>query len=203
MATIRRGLVALVLVLWTLSVPRTVLQAQLVPDLKNATHIGVGYVASMPNVFVGISALGITPGILGGAGLYADVKFSHDSPGNRPEYRDDISVETAEITYADQLFEEKSAWLTIDLAVVYSINPDFAVYAGGGYSKKNHYREYFDDQRERGDLGFYWVTDEEASGSRVNALGGALFRASRWILFQVGFESRPGVLVGLTFTLPL
>jgi hypothetical protein len=202
MATIRRGSVALALVFWTLSIPAP-LRAQQVPNLKNSTHLGVGYVASMPNMFVGITALGLTPGLLGGAGLYADVKFSHDSPGRDPNYRSEISVDVAEITYGDLLFQKKGAWLTIDLAVVYSLNRDFALYAGGGYSREEQYREYYDDQEERGDGGFYWVLDEAASGTRVNALGGALFRASRNVLFQVGFESRPGVMVGVMFTLPL
>lgn len=201
MATIRRGLVALVL--WTLLVPGTGLRAQPVPDLKNSTHLGVGYVTSMPDIFVGITALGLTPALLGGAGLYADVKFSHDSPGDDPYYRDDISVDDAEITYGDQLLREKSTWLTVNFAVVYSLSRDFALYAGGGYLREEHYREYYDDQLERGNLGFYWVLDEAASGTRVNVLGGGLFRASRFLLFQVGMESRPGVMVGVMLTLPL
>ncbi|UCG85586.1 MAG: hypothetical protein JSW71_16890 [Gemmatimonadota bacterium] len=201
MATIRRGVVALVL--WTLLVPGTGLRAQPVPDLKNSTHLGVGYVTSMPDIFVGITALGLTPALLGGAGLYADVKFSHDSPGDDPYYRDDISVDDAEITYGDQLLREKSTWLTVNFAVVYSLSRDFALYAGGGYLREEHYREYYDDQLERGNLGFYWVLDEAASGTRVNVLGGGLFRASRFLLFQVGMESRPGVMVGVMLTLPL
>ena len=148
-------------------------------------------------------ALGLTPAVLGGAGLYADVKFTHNSPGRDPYYLDDISVEDAEITYGDRLYLNKSTWLIVDLAVVYSLNRDFAVYAGGGYVREERYRQYYDDQRERGNLGFYWVLDEAASGTRVNALGGALFRASRYVLFQVGLESRPGVMVGAMITLPL
>ncbi len=203
MAMMRRGLIALVLFVWTVSVPGTALRAQPVPDLKNSTYLGVGYTVSIPNVFVGITALGLTPAVLGGAGLYADVKFTHNSPGGDPYYRDDISVEDAEVTYGDQLYRTQDAWLTVDLALVYSLSRDFAVYVGGGYAKEEQYREYYDDQQERGNLGFYWVLDEAASGTRVNVLGGALFRASRYVLFQVGMESRPGVMVGAMITLPL
>lgn len=203
MASMRSGLIALVLVIWTVSAPGTALRAQPIPDLKNSTHLGVGYAVSMPDIFVGITALGLTPAVLGGAGLLADVKFTHDSPGSDPYYRDDISVEEAEITYGDFLSREKSTWLTVDLAVVYVLNRDFAVYVGGGYSKEEKYREYYDDEHERGNLGFYWVLDEAGSGTRVNVLGGALFRASRYVMFQVGMESRPGVIVGVVLTLPL
>jgi len=154
-------------------------------------------------MFVGVTVLGLTPGLLGGAGLYADVKFTHDSPGRSAYFYNDISVEQAEIEFGDMLFRERSAWFSIDVAAVYAITRDFAVYGGGGYLKEEQYNEYWDDSETRGDSGFYWVLDEEASGTRVNVLGGMLFRAGRYVLFQVGAESRPGAMVGVIFTLPL
>jgi hypothetical protein len=200
MATLRRAPVTLPLALFTLLLPGTALWAQ--PDLRNSSYLGIGYVTSVPDIFVGVTALGLTPGLLGGAGLLADVKFTHDSPGRDAYFRDDISVEQAEITFADQLYRERSAWLSVDLAVVYAITGNFAVYAGGGYLKEEHYREYFDDSITRGNEGFYWVLDESASRSRANALGGALFRLMPYIVFQVGLETRPGAIVGVTFTIP-
>jgi hypothetical protein len=101
------------------------------------------------------------------------------------------------------MFQHRSAWVSFDLAVVYVITRDFAAYGGGGYLKEEHYHEYFDDSQTRGDFGFYWVLDEEASGTRVNVLGGLLFRAAPYVVFQVGVESRPGAMVGVMFTLPL
>ncbi len=197
-----RESVTLVLALITLVLPVTALWAQ-GPDLKNSSYFGIGYVASVPDMFVGVTVLGLTPGLLGGAGLLADVKLTHNSPGRSDYYRDDISVEQAELEFGDLFFSERSVWFSIDLAVVYAITRSFAAYAGGGYLKKEHYREYFDDSETRGDFGFYWVLDEEASGSRVNVLGGLLFRAGRYVVFQVGAESRPGVMAGIMLTLPL
>ena len=204
MARIPHTSVTLALALFTLSLPGSALWAQgFVPDLKNSSYLGLGYVASIPDVFVGVTALGLTPGLLGGAGLYADVKFTHDSPGRSAYFYDDISPEQAELVLGDQLFRERSAWVSIDLAVVYAINRSLAAYAGAGYLKEERYREYYDDSETRGDFGFYWVLDEEGSGSRVNVLGGMLFRAGKYVAFQVGAESRPGVMVGVMLTLPL
>jgi len=202
-----RGSVTLVLALSTLALTGTALWAQggrpSVPDLQNSSYFGLGYVVSIPNMFVGVAALGLTPDILGGAGLYADVKFTHDSPGGDPYLIDDITVEEAENTFGDLLFEQRSAWLSIDLAVVYAVRRDFAVYAGGGYSREQHYHQYYDDSLTRGLEGFYWVLDEAESGNRVNALGGVFFRVGRYVAFQLGVESRPGAMVGVMFTLPL
>ncbi len=122
-------------------------------------------------MFVGIAALGLTPGILGGAGLHADVKFTHDSPGRDDYFYDDVTVEQAEITFGDLVFERRSAWLSIDLALVLAVRRDFALYTGGGYSRERRYRQYFDPTITRGFEGFYWVLDEAESGNRVNALG--------------------------------
>ena len=202
MVRIPRASITLVLALFTLSPPGSALWAQ-GPDLKHSPYLGLGYVASIPDIFVGVTVLGLTPGLLGGAGLYADVKFTPDSPASDAYFRDDISVEQAEIEFGDGLFQEQSVWFSIDLAVVYAITRSFAVYAGGGYLKEERYREYFDDSETRGNFGFYWVLDEAASGSRINVLGGLLFRASRHVVFQVGGESRPGVMVGVMLTFPL
>ena len=90
-------------------------------------------------------------------------------------------------------------WTTIDFGVVYAITQEFAVYGGAGYSKETHYRQYFDNSQTRGDFGFYWVADPAASGTRINVLGGALVRFSRFLVFQLGGESAPqAVNVGVT-----
>jgi hypothetical protein len=89
------------------------------------------------------------------------------------------------------LFEERSDWSSFNLALVYAITGELLVYGGAGYSKEEHYREYFDDTQTRGDLGFYWVSDPENSGSRVNVLGGLFFRLARVVMFQAGLQSAP------------
>jgi hypothetical protein len=71
-----------------LLLPSARLEAQrrrvVVPDLKNTAYLGLGYVANVPHAFAGGAVLAMSPGILGGAGLYADVKFSPSTPARAP-----------------------------------------------------------------------------------------------------------------------
>jgi len=202
-ATISRRSVTLMLTLAILTLPGAVLRAQAVPDLRNSSYVGLGYVASIPDMFVGGTALFLSPEIFGGAGLYADVRLTPSSPGGDPYFRSDISVDQAELAFGDRLFQEKSVWLSVDLAVVYVLAREFAVYAGAGYLRERKYREYFDDSLTRGFDGFYWVLDDAESRTRVNVLGGAFFRVSRYVFFQMGLEARPGANVGITLALPI
>jgi hypothetical protein len=200
-----RAMVALPMVVVSLSLAGTILQAQAgrppVRGLRASTHLGIGYVANVPTTFLGFSALAVTPKLFGGAGLYADVKLTTKSPGDDPYYLPGVSVTDAEVTYGDVLYEEKSDWLTINGALVYAITQELAVYGGLGYAKKTHYRQYFDDSQTRGNFGFYWIADPGASGTRVNALGGALVRITRFVVFQLGAESQPpGANVGVAIT---
>lgn len=175
-----------------------------VPDLRNSAYLGLGYVGNVPDAIAGGAVMVLTPGILQGTGLYADVKFSPSSPARAVEYQPTITVEQAETLYGDQLYLQESAWLSLNLAVVKVLNPEFAVFAGGGYSRENHYRQYFDNTQTRGLEGFYWVREPAASGNRVNALGGVMFRAGRYVVFHSGGQLAPaGVNVGVMLTLPL
>lgn len=208
MSWISRQLVRCLLALSMLLVTTSVLSAQrgglMTDHLHNSTTLGLGYVMSVPNAFVGFSALGISPSILGGAGLYADVKFTHDSPGREAEFRDNIDWQDSEFTYGDRLFEERSAWVMVDLALAYAVTRELVLYAGAGYARERHYRNYFDDSLTRGIEGFYWVLEEEESGERVNIIAGMLIRGAPHFLIQVGADGRPrGAGVGIMLTLPL
>jgi len=173
-------------------------------DLRNTPYLGVGYVANVPDAFVGGAMFVLTPKLLGGAGLYADVKFSPSSPARAVEYDATITVDQAENLYGDRLYLQQSAWFSVNLAAVYALTPELAVYAGGGYSREHHYRQYFDGTQTRGFQGFYWVSEPAASGNRVNALGGVLLRAGRYLVFQMGVGARPaGADVGVLLTLPM
>jgi hypothetical protein len=192
-------------VLFSLLLPGTDLHAQggrfAGPNLRTTSYLGLGYVASVPITPLGFSLLAVTPKLFRGAGVYADVKLTTSSPGSDPYYLPGVSVSDAELTYGDLLYEQKSDWLTIDLAMVYAITGEFALYAGAGYSKEKHFRQYFDDTQSRGDLGFYWIAAPAESGTRVNVLGGALIRLRRFLYFQLGVESAPrAVNLGLTVT---
>jgi hypothetical protein len=172
----------------------------LIPDMRNSSRVGVGYVANIPNTFVGFTALGMTPKLFGGAGVYADVKFTTGSTSSDPYYLSNISVQQADDTFADQLFEEQSDWLSINFALVYALGRELAVYGGAGYTRERRYRQYFDDSQTRGQLGWYWISDSAASGDRVNLLGGAFFRLGRSIMLQTGVEAQPrGATIGFMF----
>jgi hypothetical protein len=198
-----RAVVALRVALIGVLTPGSVLQAQAGrpagKGFRTRPAFGVGYVATIPVTPLGFSALVVTPRLLRGAGLYADVKLTTKSPGSDPYYLPDVTVDQAEVTYNDLLVEQKSDWVTIDLAMVYAVTGDFAIYGGAGYSKEKHYRQYYDASKTRGDFGFYWIADPAASGTRVNVLGGAVARVGRFFYFQMGVESEPrAVNLGLT-----
>lgn len=174
------------------------------PDLKNAAFAGVGYVASLPNTFAGASVLALSSRLLGGAGVYADVKFSTSTRASDPYFLADVTPTQAELAFGDQRFSEEGTYLSANLAVVYAVTREFAVYAGGGYAHDTKYRQYFDDAQNRGELGFYWVRDPEDSGTYVNLLAGGLFRLGRRFLFQAGVDSRPvGATLGIVLLLPV
>lgn len=154
--------------------------------------------ANIPNTFVGFTALGITPKLFGGAGVYADVKFTTSSQGSDPYFLSDISVQQAETTFGDLFFRDQSDWLSINFALVYALGREFIVYGGAGYTRERRYREYFDDSQTRGQLGFYWISDSGASGDRVNVLGGAFFQIGQYIMLQMGAEAQPtGANIGI------
>jgi hypothetical protein len=202
---ILRASIAL-LALGCLSLVGGPLAAQGAPSLRNSSRIGVGYVANIPNTFLGFSALAMTYKLFGGAGLYVDFKTTTTDHRSDPDYLTGVTIEDAELTYADLLYTEESEWLSVDVALVYAVTPDLALYGGAGYARERHFRQYFDDSvpPERGEFGFYWIDDPEGSGNRVNVLGGALFRLTKYALFQIGGEMQPpGVTVGVILALPL
>lgn len=205
MAANSRAMVSWLPALVGISLPGLALQGQGmgpgVGDLRAATYVGIGYVANVPTTFLGFSALVTTPRFLGGAGLYADFKLTTGSPGDSPYYLPNVTVADAEFTFGDQMFSKESDWVSVNLAMVYAITGELALYGGAGYSKREHYRQYYDETLTRGDLGFYWVSDPDNSGTRVNVLGGALLRVTRFALFQLGVESQPlGADVGVVLT---
>jgi hypothetical protein len=191
------------LALACLSLTGRPLAAQGEANLRNSSRIGVGYVANVPSTFLGFSLIGLTDKLFGGAGLYADFKTTTSDLRNDPYFVPGWTVEDAEIGFGDMLYDEQSEWLSFNFALVYAFTYDLALYGGAGYSRERHYRQYFDDAQERGEFGFYWIADPEGSGNRVNVLGGVLFRLTKFVLFQLGGETKPaGVTVGITLTYP-
>jgi hypothetical protein len=179
-------------------------QRAFVRDLKNSAYLGLGYVANVPNTFVGVSAVMTTPKLLGGAGLYADFKSSASTRSKDATFDPATTPSQATLQYGDELFSDESTYVSANMALVYAITPEFALYGGAGYTHRSLYQYYYDDSETRGEFGWYWVRDPEQSGGQVNFLGGGLFRLGSRFLFQGGVESQPvGATIGFVLTLPV
>jgi hypothetical protein len=181
-------------------VPRTSTAAP-AADLRETAYIGVGYVANAPNLFIG-GSLSVVPRP-GLPGLYLDLKTTYDPPSSHPYYLPDITVEQAE-AFGDVLFRTGESWTSVNVALVWPVHGEMAVYGGGGLTRESAFREYQDLEEERGRSGYYWIDDRAASGDYLNLLGGIFFQAGRRLLFQFGAELRPpGATVGATYLFPI
>lgn len=166
-------------------------------------RLGVGYLANIPNQFAGASAHVLT-GFMGGLGLYVDVKFDPQSPEDEEGFIDSLTVAEVEENLNDQLFSDEGVWTSFNVAVMKALGPQFVVYAGAGWADAKQYVEYLDGERELGLQGFYWVRDEEGSGSELNVMGGAMFQLTQNFAFQIGAESAPrGFTMGASYLVPL
>jgi hypothetical protein len=166
-------------------------------------RIGVGYVANIPNQFVGVSAHVLTD-MFGGVGLYVDAKFDTEGPEDDEGFIDSLTAAEVDENFNDQFFSEDGVWTSFNVALMKSLGPQFVVYAGAGWADAKQYTEYLDSDRDLGESGFYWVRDEERSGGEVNVMGGAMFQLTSNFAFQVGGESAPrGFTVGATYLIPL
>jgi hypothetical protein len=166
-------------------------------------RIGAGYVANIPNQFVGVSAHFLSRR-LGGIGLYVDAKFDLDSPADEPGYLPNLTVAEVEAERNDQILRREGSWTSVNAALMRSLTPQMVVYAGAGYSDAREYREYVDEAGQMGMLGLYWVRDEAASGARLNVLGGVMLQISPVLALQLGGESSPGgFTVGASYLIPL
>lgn len=159
-----------------------------VPSFERSTHLSVGYVANVPDQFLGISVMTVGPAWRGW-GLYADFKQSTDSPADDPTFEAGTTASDAQLAGAE--FTNESDWTTFNIALVRALTPDFALYAGGGYSKRTVYREF---QRNPGLDGspFFWIRDDGVQQDHMNLTGGAFLRVIGPFIFQIGFETAPG-----------
>jgi hypothetical protein len=171
------------------------------PGLRGRTHVGVGYAVNLPRQMFGLHGVVMSPGF-GGWGLYADYKKTTGPIEDDPLFEPGITVEQA-IAFNDFPLTEESEWESFNFAVVRIMSPALALYAGAGRSEETVYRRFFDETEARGTSGVYWAEDPRVSGTRLNVLGGAMFRAHQNFLFHFGVESAPtGATVGVTLLLP-
>lgn len=184
-----------------LSYPR-VGHAQVLEGFTLFTHAGVGYVVDAPSQLNGIGGFVFGPR-LRNWGVYVDAKRTHESRRDEAGFVDDITAEQAEGEHGDRFMGGDNHWTSINAAIVRVMSGSLAVYGGAGYGKKTAFRRYYDETQTRGAFGTYWLEDPVDSGTRVNILGGAFFRASRRLVFQFGFEAAPvGASVGAYLAQP-
>lgn len=163
----------------------------------------VGYVADAPDMLAGVAAWSLVPG-LGGWGLYIDGKLDTADPTEEPGYEPDLTAEEVESQFPnDGIFKGDERWWGVNLAVLREVGPELMLYAGAGYAHHTNYLQYRDPQQERGVSGFYWVEDEEATGSEINLLAGVLLRIAPHVRLQFGAEAQPkGFTVGASLNWP-
>lgn len=166
-------------------------------------RFGIGYVVNMPNQYAGASVHVLTE-FLGGFGVYVDAKFDLSSPEDEDGYVDSLTATEVDDRVGDQLFRTDASWKSVNVAIMRSVGPQFALYAGAGIADGTRYREYLDEEGEAGNFGYYWVRDPERSGTEVNLLIGGMFQLTRAFGFQVGFETKPrGIALGVNYLVPM
>lgn len=148
----------------------------------------VGYVAAPPRQMAGFGT-SFTRGQWNGWGLMADVRWTLDSPARGTFFADRTPDQADQ--EGDVFNLEENAWTSVGAAAVKGVTPELAVYLGGGVSWRTAYIRYFDQTRERGDLGFYWVEDAAESRSFPNVQGGAFFRLGHRLVIQAGGQTAP------------
>lgn len=172
------------------------------PGFGDVNYWTVGYTVNAPSQLLGFST-SVIPVRFGGWGVYADLKLTADSPGDRSSFQPGLTATQVDAEIGDGRRAVRSGWTTVNLAVVRPLTPDFVLYAGAGYSAETAYQQYFDPDRERTPSGLYWVEDRDRSGTRINLLGGALLRFGEWLAFQLGGESSPtGFSAGAALAIP-
>lgn len=166
-------------------------------------RIGVGYVASAPHQYLGLSAHVLTRQ-LGGLGLYVDAKMSHSTPSDRENFESDWNAQYVDDNFGDLPFGGDSEYRSVNAALMRPVTPELILYAGAGITERTSYVEYLDENEERGRNGFYWVEDDDAGATGLNLLAGAFFRIGRNVSLQFGLESEPrGATVGASYAVPI
>jgi len=170
-------------------------------DFTTNQHVLVGYVANAPNIFLGGGVMFLNPRFVG---FFADVRTTRDTPADRTNFEAGLSPRDAALEFGDFQSDTHDEWFAVNAGLTRVVTPELALYAGAGYSNREAFVEFFDDTGTRGEVGYYWVQDDEFSTAAVNVLGGLLFRAGSNLVFQLGGEARPlGGTVGVHYALPL
>lgn len=164
--------------------------------------IAVGYVANAPHSLVGGVAMVMNRPVQGW-GFFIDAKGRIDSPENNPNFDDSLTAEDVERDFSfDFQLERDPVWRGVNVGVIRALTGQFAGYVAGGVAEEAIYQEYWDEQQQRGQNGFYWVEDRAESGTRVNVMVGGWLHITGRFLFQFGGELAPrGFTIGVSYIL--
>jgi hypothetical protein len=165
---------------------------------------GIGYAASVPSQFVGVSGHVLFPILGAPTGLYVDLKFGPSTPEGDPFFVAGMTHEDA-TGLGDQWFRDELYWRNVNVALMRRFTGELMLYGGMGYARREAFSQYYDPTipPERGDGGWYWIADPDNDLDTVNFLGGAFFRVGRGLWVQLGAESAPrGFTVGATLSFP-
>jgi len=181
-------------------------QNQLEPALERAflerPFVALGYVANAPEQLAGVGLIVTHPAIRRW-GAYVNFKWSPDSPKKRSNYDPTITSIDVENEFRDEYVSFDIVWTSINVAVARTVMPQLTVYAGAGHARSEGFDQFFDEEQERGEQGYYWVTHPDDEKTEVNYFVGAFLRAGRYFAFQIGLESAPkGFTVGGSLVLP-
>jgi hypothetical protein len=165
-------------------------------------RFGAGYVVNAPRMMAGGGLYGITP-ILGGLGLYVDVKAGVDSPRKKSNFNASLTAQQVDNQFGDMFFTGKSTWQSFNAALIRPVTAELMLYLGGGWARHTDYALYYDRQQVRGLDGYYWVEDPQTSGGQANVMGGLILRLGANVNAMFGGETAPkGFTVGLFLTFP-
>lgn len=167
------------------------------------TTYGIGYVANAPDMLAGGAAYVILP-VAGGLGLYVDAKFDTSDRADDEAFDPTLTAQEVNDQIPGVEFRaDESSWRSFNAALVRPLTEAFIVYAGAGYVRETVYYEYFDESRERGLAGIFWVEAPDQNATKVNFLAGMMLRMTPWINAQFGIETAPrGATVGISITYP-
>ncbi len=169
-------------------------------DIRQFSGTGIGLSLNVPNVLTGMSVFRMSP--TWNFGAFASGRMTFNSPGKGEFFERDMTVAEARAR-GDERFRDQDVYRTFTVGVIRALDLGLALFAGVGYTKKSAYREFRDEEEEKGDMGFYWVERHDETKSGLNLTGGVLIQISDFLFLKGGGELFPrGVNLGVYLGLP-
>lgn len=157
---------------------------------------GVGYSGVVDSALLGVGVIQMLgPDRMGGSwGLFADAKMRTGSLTRDPFFYEDWTPDFVEENFNDRWVKDEDEFVLLNAGLVRALTPELALLAGVGAANRNRIREYFDlsPDRERSDVGSYFVEVPDQSGWEPSAVVGALLRLGPGVVVRFGYESAPG-----------